>query len=153
MAQIRLRRTTIALALGLLLAFTTCFPECRKAQPEDAPQGANELIELARQRVDNLSGTVMFPNEEPAGDVVVEVYRHSGKLQSPVTVQPPRLAACITGDDGKFSFVGLKPGKYLLRVGTRKFAGINEMRVPIILKKSLRQRRRPALNLKLALGT
>ena len=153
MAQIRFRSTTIAAALGPLLAFTTCFPECRKAKPEDVPHGANMLIELNRQKVSRVSGTVFFPRGEPAGDIVVEVYRYFGKPEFPAAIQPPRLTACITGDDGTFSFPDLKAGSYVLRLGTRKSAGVNEMLVPLVVKRFRWPGRRSTLKLRLQLGT
>jgi protocatechuate 3,4-dioxygenase beta subunit len=44
-----------------------------------------------------------------------------------------RVAACLTGRDGRFSFAGLKPGRYLLRAGTRAHDQFNEVHVILIL--------------------
>jgi hypothetical protein len=139
--------------LGLLVAFTACLPECKKAQPEDVPHGANMLIEFKQQKVTHVSGTVLQPNGEPAGDIVIEVYHHSGKLESSATVQPPRLKACVTGDDGKFSFPELKSGQYVLRIGTRESIGVQKMLVPLIVKRLAWPGKHSKLKLKLALGT
>lgn len=111
------------------------------------------LYNSENKKLRHISGTILFPNEEPAGDVVIEVYCPSGKLKSPATAEQPRLAACVTGDDGRFAFPGLKPGEYVLRVGTRKSAGVNEMLVPIILQRHRWGRKVAGLKDILQLGT
>jgi hypothetical protein len=59
----------------------------------------------------------------------------------------------VTGNDGGFSFNDIKPGKYLLIVGARKGAGMNELYVPIILKKSWWRRKGSGLRLTLVIET
>jgi hypothetical protein len=142
----------IALCFGLL-SFTALFAECRKAKPEDVPHGANEFLQLNTQIISRVNGTVFYPNNEPAAEIVVEVHRNPANLDTSLAVEAPRLAACITAEDGKFSFPEIKPGKYVLRIGIRNPAGVNEMLVPIIVKKFRWLRKRSALKLKLELGT
>jgi hypothetical protein len=126
--------------------------ECQKAGKEDVPHGANMTVELAEQKVSRLFGTVLFPNRESAGDIVIELYRRAGKQSVQETMKQSRLTACITENDGKFSFPELQPGRYLLRVGIRRPAGINELYVPVILK-SDGPYRTGGLTLTLLLGT
>ena len=95
-------RSKIAASCALLVAFTFSCAECKKANPEDVPQGANELIELSTQKITHVSGTVLFPDGIPAGDIVVEVHTYSENLER--QRESARITACITGDDGKFSF-------------------------------------------------
>jgi hypothetical protein len=157
MAQIRLKRlatplTVFACWLALSIVSTG---ECRKAQEGDVPHGANQLIELKEQPVKRLSGTVLvgFGNSDPAGNVVVEVYRHEGNLDFQKTVQQKRVVACVTGPDGRFSFLELKPGRYLLRVGVREPAGINETYVPVILRSAWKGFKGRSIRVVLQLGT
>lgn len=110
--------------------------QCKLAQPEDAPHGANELIELKEQKLNQIFGTVRFPRGELADNIVVEVYSRAGTQSLQEARHQARLAACVTSDDGRFSFAGLKPGRYLVVAGTRRTAGVNEIYVPIILKRS-----------------
>ena len=126
--------------------------ECQKVGKDDVPHGANMTVELAEQKVSRLFGTVLFPNREPAGDIVIELYRRVGKQSFQETMKQVRLTACVTANNGKFSFLQLQPGRYLLRVGTRKPAGINELYVPVILK-SDGPLRTGGLTLILQLGT
>ena len=140
--------------LGLVFAFTVSLAECKKADPKDVPYGANELIEMRPQHLSHVRGTIFFPDKTPAADVVIEVYRPIGKLNPSSTVEQPRITACITGNDGKFSFSDLKSGEYVLHVGTRAPAGVDEVIVPIVMKKILRWRRKGSnLRLILPLGT
>ena len=127
--------------------------ECKKAQAEDVPHGANVIVELSQQKLHSLFGTVHFPRGEPADDIVVEVYRRLGSQSNHDAREQGRLAACVTGNNGGFSFNGIKPGRYLLILGTRKADGMNELYVPIILKKSWWRRKGPGLKLTLVIGT
>ena len=127
--------------------------ECLEAQAADVPHGANTMIELREQELHYVFGTVLFPRGEPATDIVVEVYRRSGRQSFQEIRQQTRLTACVTTADGKFSFPVLKPGTYLLLLGTRTVAGVNETYVPIILKRGWWRRRGTGLKLTLALGT
>src|SRR5436190_24116492 len=97
--------------------------QCKKPKDNEVPHGANENILLADQVVERIHGRVFFPNLEPMEDIILEVYRYNGESSyqeiSQVMQEQKRIAACLTGADGKFSFARLKPGKYLLRAGTR----------------------------------
>ena len=127
--------------------------QCKPAQPDDLPHGANTLIELKEQQLSQIFGTVRFPHGELADDIVVEVYRHEGAESLQEARQQARLAACVTSDDGRFSFAGLKPGRYLVVAGTRRTAGVNEIYVPIILKRSWLGKKGSGIIFVLALGT
>jgi len=127
--------------------------ECQKAGKDDVPHGANQTVELAEQKISRLFGTVLFPDRAPAEDIVIELYRRVGKQSFQETMKQVRLTACITENDSKFSFPQLQPGRYLLRVGTRKPAGVNELYVPVILESNARRRADGGLTLILQLGT
>ena len=151
MAEQRTILLKIIICFYLALSVTSNV-ECQKASKDDVPHGANMTVELAEQTVSRLFGTVLFPNREPAGDSVIELYRRVGKQSFQETMKQVRLTACLTANNGKFSFPQLQPGRYLLRVGARKPAGINELYVPVILK-SDGPRRTGGLTLTLLLGT
>src|SRR5579864_3187792 len=125
--QTRLRRlpTPLAIFACCMALSIVCNAECRRAQEDEVPHGANELIEFKEQTVKRVFGTITvgLSNSAPIPNVVVEVYRSTGDRDFQKTVQQNRLTACVTGPDGRFSFPELKPGRYLLRVGMRQPAG------------------------------
>jgi hypothetical protein len=127
--------------------------ECRKAHDDEVPQGANELIELREQKIRGLFGTTFLPNDEPAEDVVIEVYSLQGHEDYSVTTQKKRLTACVTGADGKFSFAEFKAGRYLLRAGVRKPHGINITYVIINLKSNGSGNKGRGIRIPMTLGT
>jgi hypothetical protein len=119
---------TVLLGLGISQLAEA---RCRSARPEEVPHGANELILLAEQEVREVRGVVYFGwSKEFAKEVVVEVYNYEGNENYEAVAESlkgGRIMACVTDSDGKFSFSGLKEGKYLLRLGTRDMAGMNEV--------------------------
>jgi len=143
---------TVACLTFLVLPITSR-AECRKAHDDEVPQGANMLVELTEQKIHDLFGTVFLPADEPAEDIVVEVYRQSGKQEYNQTVQQKRLAACVTRAEGKFSFPGLKPGTYLVQAGVRRPHGINITYVIINLKSNGSGNRGRGIRIPLTLGT
>jgi protocatechuate 3,4-dioxygenase beta subunit len=102
---------------------------CRKARPGETPHGANETIVYSEQTVGRLRGTVSIRDGDPVNDVVVEVYRYDGTEAETTKFlnRAKRTSACVTAEDGLFSFKRLKPGRYLLRAGTVAPAGMNEV--------------------------
>jgi hypothetical protein len=141
------------ICLGCLLWPVTSGAECRKARHSEVPHGANELIELPEKQVNGLFGTIFFPGRGPAEDTVVEVYRLSGNRDHKETVKQTRIAACVTGPDGTFSFVGNKPGRYLLQAGIRRAMGINLTYVVINLRSNSGKQKGRGIEIPLHLGT
>jgi hypothetical protein len=111
------------------------------------------LIEYTEKKIDRVFGTVYYPDQTLAADTVVEVYRRLGQHTTTEIGQQNRIAACVTGKDGQFSFAELPLGRYLLRIGTRKEADINEIRVPVVLKPTMRLHKSRGLKLSLVIGT
>ena len=97
--------------LNLLALPMVSRADCAKAHDHDRAHGANELIQLQDKQVDRVFGTIFFPNGETAKDIVVEVYRLMGNQRYNETIRQKRVAACVTGVSGKFSFPKLKPGR------------------------------------------
>ena len=102
--------------------------KCKKAGNEDRPRGGNFVL-AGEGRVKAIYGTVLSNKDTgadkwaPVGDVVLELYSYSGGVNpeevSKAVREQKRVAACLTGRDGKFSLSGLKPGRYLFRAGSR----------------------------------
>jgi hypothetical protein len=115
--------------------------QCKKARNNDSPHGANEFILLKERTVRQIHGSVFFPKDNKAGraraeNIVVELYSYIGGENyndvNQVLQERKRVVACVTSHDGRFSFVGLKQGRYLLRAGTLSQDQFNE--VYIILR-------------------
>jgi hypothetical protein len=135
--------------------------QCRKPKNDEHPHGANEFIILGEKVVGRVSGTVFFPNymiaagRERAKDIIVELYGYHGDDSydsvSKLLHRQKRSAACLTGADGRFAFALLRPGRYLLRAGTRNLDQFNE--VHVILVVTTNQRARKRLEIVLPAGT
>jgi hypothetical protein len=101
--------------------------KCGQAKDEDRPRGGNPIF-AGMGTFGAIYGTALTKDERagtwgPLRDVVVELYSYSGGATreevSKVVHEQKRVAACLTGDDGQFSFPRLKPGQYLFRAGSR----------------------------------
>jgi hypothetical protein len=135
--------------------------QCKKPKDEDTPHGANEFILHDEGAVGRVHGRVFFTNYAieagriHADDIVVELYSYSGGESyqdvNKVLRWQKRVAACLTGADGRFSFARLKPGRYLLRAGTRKRDQYNE--IYVILKLDPKRGDSKELEFELKAGT
>jgi hypothetical protein len=138
----------------LLASVEVSLAQCRKAHDDEISHGANELVQLRSRTVSHVHGTVRFPRDEPAKDIVVEIFRFEGDEHEygdlRKAMEHKRVAACVTGNDGKFDFPGLKPGKYLLRAGIIRSGGINETEMVVVIKSGAGK---DELNIRLSLGT
>ena len=101
--------------------------ECKQAGDEDRPRGGNFIL-AGEGKFNAVCGVALSRKEgagtfKPIGDVVVELYSYSGGANqeevSKALREQKRVAACLTGGEGEYSFPGLKPGRYLLRAGSR----------------------------------
>jgi hypothetical protein len=133
-----IRRAFLLRVLFCVIVFShLAQAQCKKAKADDVPHGANEFILLNGGTLGRIHGTVFLPNSIRAEDVVVEVYTYSGRNEyatvKKVLSEQKRVAACITGSDGRFSFPRLKPGRYLLRAGTRKNDQYNQIHAILVL--------------------
>lgn len=130
--------------------------ECRKATHEQTPIGANMFELQDTQTVSNVFGRVLLPDGSAGEDVVVEIFRYAGGenyQDIEKALKRKRIKACVTEEDGRFSFSGLKPGRYLLRAGTLPVRGLNEVHVIIVLTRNSKEGLGKELELKLTLGT
>jgi hypothetical protein len=130
--MMRLLLSTILLLLSAgSLSERRC--SCQKALEHDLPHGANETVEYVGKTVKRIAGRVISgPNDDPAEDVVVEIYEISqaDKNLRPheIVLRSQRKVACVTPKDGSFCFPDLPSGRYMVRAGTRSAnAGMNEV--------------------------
>lgn len=103
---------------------------CRCSRSDESTRrGGNEWVVIAQRRAyREMSGKVASPDGGGMGGALVEVFDRPEYLlcewepgkPNDCTTEPPakqrRLAACVTGDDGRFCFENLAPGRYELRV-------------------------------------
>ena len=116
--------------------------QCKQPKDEDRPHGGKEFVLAGEGPVAGIYGTIVARDEKvnnwlPVGDVVVELYSYSGGANqedvSKAVREQKRVVACLTGDDGRFSFSGLEPGRYLFRAGTRAPDKYDEIYAILIL--------------------
>jgi protocatechuate 3,4-dioxygenase beta subunit len=120
---------------GVSLSRDKC--SCQPALEDDYPYGANEVVTIRGGRVESIRGKVSYPTGEPVEKAVVEVYNYTNADRN----LPPyelahakkRAAACLTDEGGRYCFAGLPSGKYVLRVGTHKPEGMQEIYVTVNL--------------------
>lgn len=150
-------KSFLAIAVFLVGLVQASAAQCRTAKENEAPHGANELIQLKSWTLPRVYGTVLWPTGEAAKKIVVEIFHFKGSDDDyrdlNTAIEQPRTMACVTGDDGKFSFPGLKPGKYLLRAGTSDEAGVNETYIVLVVKRHARNPGKDGLEIRLHLGT
>jgi hypothetical protein len=130
--------------------------KCQQAKDADRPRGGNFVL-AGEGEFKAIYGTALSKDERthtwpPLGDVVVELYSYSGGVNqeevSKAVRGQKRVAACLTGDGGQFSFPGLTPGRYLLRAGSRASDKYDEVHAILTIDPS-----RPLSALKILLGT
>lgn len=149
-------KSSLAIAVCLIGLIQASAAQCREAKESEIPHGANELIQLKSRTVPRVYGTVLWPTGEAAKKIVVEIFHFDGSEDDyrdlNTAIEQPRTTACVTGDDGRFSFPGLKPGKYLLRAGTSDEAGVNETYIVLVVERHARKPGRDGLEIRLHLG-
>ena len=99
---------------------------CRCSLPapgETTRSGANEnIVVLERRKHTRIAGMVRDVTGHVVSDVLVEVFDNPDHLLLPypedIEKQKPqrRIAACVVGNDGRFCFASIPPGKYEVRV-------------------------------------
>ena len=120
-----------ALAI-LLLVVTAGYPAprsrcgCQKLQ-QGSPTMGNQIVYINGGRLRKIQGTVFYPNSrKPVNEAIIEVYENHSQFRdenipyqeaSKIIAQARKLA-CMSEVGGRFCFTGLRPGNYLLRVGT-----------------------------------
>ena len=112
------------------------YAQCKKVPDNVKPNLGNEYIELTGIKVPQLVGKVLLPDGTPENEAVVEVYKYPKEKNFPsmnVPYTQKRIAACLTGEDGRFLFTKIKPGKYLLRAGVWRKTGFDPINVILIV--------------------
>lgn len=101
--------------------------------------GGNQSIVIKEEKVyKRLFGTVTYAlvDEPPISDALVEVYTQPDNLLSSATESEKkkkqrRIAACVTGEDGKFCFGFIKAGKYEMRVSLGSGVNVTHIYVEV----------------------
>ena len=133
--------------------------QCRKVKDE-TPVLGTVFVAMNGGRVRKLQGVVLYPNGDIMKDAIVEVFENRSKADdeniSPAEVSlstnRKRKAACMTGEDGRFCFSNLPPGRYLLRVGHRNDGQFSAIRVVVTLDPRGRNSSNADLKIELALS-
>ena len=141
--------------VSLLSGSSQC--NCKTVPANEASHGANEFILMDKLKVNRIAGKVLLPDEEPVNEAFVEVFNYSSSSidhkDVDAALTKKRRAACMTGENGAFCFNKLPPGRYLLRAGTRKSAGINQIHAIITVLPNKQKAPTGELELRLTLGT
>ena len=151
--------TILVILFGSTTFVSLSSADCRKAKHDEVPTGANMFVQMDTQTVPTIRGKVSFPDGGAAEHVVVEIFRYAGSdsyEDIKKALEQKRMKACVTREDGKFSFSGLKPGKYLLRAGIgpeSPFNGMNEAHIILVLQPGGKETKAAGLDLKLTVGT
>jgi hypothetical protein len=125
--------------------------ECRGATEADKTIWEHIATQEEEARtVKKVHGVVRNPLGERLDDALVEVFADDGTEDTPTSPKNRRVAACVTGEKGKFCFDGLKPGKYILAVGRQ---GFNITFIKLNLDPKGRRNSGKPLDVSLALGT
>jgi protocatechuate 3,4-dioxygenase beta subunit len=96
--------------------------KCHPAEKDDVTRkGANEFVlDVPKETYRKVQGTVVgMSDDRPMENALVEIFDHPDYLlrENPLAEHPQqrRVAACVTGTNGRFCFHTLPPGKYELR--------------------------------------
>ncbi len=141
--------------VSLLSGSSQC--NCKTVPANETSHGANEFILIDELKVNGIAGKVLLPDEEPVNEAIVEVFNYSSSSTDHKDVDSAlnseRRTACMTGENGAFCFNKLPPGRYLLRAGTRKSVGINQIHAIITVLPNNQKATTGELELRLTLGT
>src|ERR1051326_1430459 len=130
---------------------------CASATGETTRWGGNETILIKPRGTFEFVGGKVLMGDEPMDDALVEVFDKPDYLLCDWTAEdgnpnkcsndPPadqrRIAACVTGKDGKFCFDNIPSGKYELRVS--KDIGWDVSHYVIVVKPESRWSKRGGL--------
>ena len=105
--------------------------------------GNLQIVNIEKKSFRQLRGTVFMQNGELFENALVEVFTNPDYLltEEPTdkrgTTEQKRIAACRTGEDGRFSFPNLPAGKYELRSSSADSAtGWNVTQIYVVVKSS-----------------
>lgn len=119
-------RNLLTASLGILLLCSNAFPQgkcqCRKTEL-NAVRGHETITLINQVQFGRIQGVIKDPAEAAISNAIVDLYAEPNRTK--------RIAACQVGEDGKFCFAGLRPGRYRLFFGA---AGFNSMEIYVTLK-------------------
>ena len=134
--------------------------KCVQADPiETTHYGGNEAVVVQEVRsYRSIRGVIIDRSGSVINNVLVEVFDHPEWLLLPypqlkeAQLKQRRIAACKTGDDGRFHFAGLPDGKYELRASVES-GGWDVTHVYVIIARSHRKGSKQQLSVEMQLGT
>jgi protocatechuate 3,4-dioxygenase beta subunit len=89
------------------------------APNETTHSGGNEIVTLVERKVyKSIRGVARDVNGEPLKGVLIEIFDKPEWIVKGYSSSPSeqrRIAACKTGDDGRFCFLNIPAGEYELR--------------------------------------
>ena len=133
----KLLSTLLLLLASSFLQSGDC--QCKKVSDDVTTHWGHESVILAaEEKVSMLRGKVVDPAEAVLPETLVEVFDDPDVLLSPNNPdiesrkeKRRRVAACRTGEDGKFCFSDLQEGRYELRFSR---AGFNTASIVVSVK-------------------
>ena len=149
--------TLISLILvSLLSGSPQC--NCKTVPANETSHGANEFVLHADIKVNRIAGKLLLAGD-PVNEAIIEVFNYPSSstdykdVNAALYYYKKRRAACLTGEDGAFCFNKFPPGSYLLRAGTRKSSGINQIHAIITVLPKNQKAPTGELELRLTPGT
>lgn len=138
----------------ILLAFPAVYIAkncgCSPAAPGETTHWVGNLTVVSQERKPyrQLRGTIVGPDGKPVPGALVEVFTNPEYLFDDKVLSKRgapnqrRVAACVTGADGKFCFSGLPAGRYEVRSSSEdRRTGWNASQVYVILNPKSRLKR------------
>jgi hypothetical protein len=140
-----------------------CAPNCKchKPEPNESTHWVGNQYIIIRKpgAYKAMRGVIVTPNGGSLEDALVEVFTRpeyllaSSGVNSHGRDRQRRVAACKTGTDGKFCFLGLPPGKYELRASSDDTrTGWNVSHVYVVLNPHSRRSQREEIRVEMTLG-
>jgi len=124
---------------------------CTKAEPTDKTiwghMARDYSLQTPRQ---SIQGKVLDPRGDPVYGALVEVFADDGTDRTPTSQKRQRVMACKVGENGRFCFKGLRPGKYILAIGSN---GFNISFISVVLDPKNPTSSNKSIKINLELGT
>ena len=123
------------LAPGTAIDDSSC--TCRAASATEVPHVTASDPRFPDLCLRIVRGMIVVSKNVPAADIVVEVYMLERPQRDSASAgdgrSPTRIAACVTGADGRYCFPNLEAGSYLLVIGPQGKREVTAIQVQVEL--------------------